>query len=144
MTRYTRGEQPILKTCLSAILLCLIATTAGAGELSDSVFFGNAKSEKAHRTSTGKTEVLATRVGTVDEKIPCRVSSNGFSLTLRKQPGQPCTIQIQEAYPPESPGVRYTYQVHANDKLAYIRDFPALMFGQTSYFVTLDDPESVK
>ena len=125
------------------------AAVASAGELSDTVCFGDKASEKAHAVvGVGTDEVMSARIGTVDERIPCWTSGpragDTVEVTLRKQPGKPFSIQVQEVYPPDAPDTRYTYSVYANDKLVYVRDNLALMFGVTSYFVHIDDPALVK
>lgn len=125
--------------------ICLLADMAHAGELSDSLHFKDTTDLKRHGfLGTGHREVLSARTGTVDEKIPCHASGEkageAFQVTLRKSPGLTFAVQIQEVYPPESPGVRYTYEVYANDTLIYIRDYPAVMFGPASYFIHVDDP----
>jgi len=122
---------------------------ASAGELSDAVYFGDKASQKAHNIQgAGQDEVMTARIGTVDERIGCWTSDSkaeaSFDVTLRKQPGKFFSVQVQEVYPPEAPDTRYTYNVYADDKLLYIRDNPALMFGATGYFVNIDDPTLVK
>ena len=131
------------------MLLAVLAGCASGGELSDSVSFGDAKGLTQHSFSgLGHAETLTGRIGTVDEKVPCLASGpksgDSFQLSLRKQPGQTCVVQIQEVYPPESEGIRYTYEICANGKRVYIRDYPGIMFSRVSYFVKLDDPASVK
>lgn len=130
------------------VALCLLAGVVNAGELSDCLACGDAKALKRHGfVGTGHRETLRARIGTVDEKLPCVTSGDeagdAFEVTLRKQRDRTCALQIREVYPPESPGVRYTYEVYANGKLVYVRDYRALMFGPVSYFINLDDPETV-
>ena len=138
-----------MKSRFPLILLLALAGSVCQGALFDSARFDDAKSLAGHDfAGYGKCEVLSARIGTVDERIPCVVGGpnpgDWMRVTLRKAPGHPCVIQIQEAYPPESPGVRCTYEVHANGRRVYIRDYPGLMFGRASYFIRLDDPEVVK
>ncbi len=134
---------------LVLILLCLLVSTAFAAGTTDYVSFGDVRVLAAHGFSgSAKAEVLKGRVGTVDEKIACLASGSksgdAFQVTLKKTPGKTCTVQIQEVYPPDSEGIRYTYQVYAGKKLVYLRDYAGTMFSRVSYFITLDDPASVK
>ena len=128
------------------LLIGLMAVgMAHAGGLTDSLSLGDRKALDGHDfAGTGQTEVLKAHIGTVNESIPCFASSpkSGamFRVTVKKAANQPCTVQITEAYPPDSPGIRYTYGVYADGKLIYVRDYPAIMFGPVSYFVRLDDP----
>ena len=136
-----------MKFCVivAMLALCAFACGAAAGELSDSLFLGNAEAEQQHNLQgTGSSEVISARVGTVNEVTPCRTSAttsgSSFQFSLRKQPGQSFTLQIQEVYPADSPGIRYTYQIDANDRTIYLRDNLGLMCGPVSYFVNVDDP----
>ena len=138
-----------LRSLLVVLLLCLICVKAHAVGLSDAVSFGDVKALAQHGfIGSAKAEVLKGRVGTVDEKMPCLASGpkagDAFGITMNKTPGKACTIQVQEVYPPDSEGVRYTYQVYANKKLIYIRDYPGVMFSRVSYFIKLDDPGTLK
>lgn len=127
------------------LVLCALTCRAIAGELSDSLVFGNADAEQQHGLQgVGFGEVIAARVGTINEVTPCRTSASpigsSFQFDLRKQPGQTFALQIQEVYPVDSPGTRYSYQVDANDRTVYLRDNTGLMCGSVSYFVNVDDP----
>jgi uncharacterized glyoxalase superfamily protein PhnB len=138
-----------IKWLFALIGALAFAASAMGGELSDAVYFGDKSSEKAHSLQgPGQDEVMSARIGTVDESITCWTSGpksgDAVEVTLRKQPGKPFSVQIQEVYPPEAPDTRYTYSVYANDKLVYMRDNPALMFGVTSYFINIDDPALIQ
>jgi len=134
-----------VKILLALLGLFTMISAASASGLSDSLYFGDAQSQKTHSVrGDGYNTVLTGRVGVVDEKMPCWTSGgksgSAVSFTLDKQPGKPFTLQVTEVYPPEAPGTRYTYSVYAGGKLVYIRDNPALMFARMSYFITVDDP----
>lgn len=130
-----------------AVVLCLLVGAVHAGELSDHLVCGDSKALKHGGFSgVGHTETLRAQVGAVDEKIPCLVSGDkagdSFEVKLSKQPDKVCALQITEVYPPDAPGVRYTYDVFADGKLVYIRDHPGLMFGRASYFIYLEGVHS--
>lgn len=133
------------RVILISVLLLICACPLAAGELSDSLIFGNTRAEAAHGLQGGLAGAVSALVGTVHESTTCRASTpafgSSFQFRLRKQPGQLFTLQIQEVYPPESPGVRYRYEVRIDGKLVYIRDYVGLMVGTVSYFINIDDPE---
>lgn len=130
---------------LFVAVLVLLACTSGAlaGELSDSLVFGDTREEAAHDVQGGYAETITALVGTVTESTPCRTASgpnSSLQLRLRKQPGQAFTLQIQEVYPPQSPGVRYYYNVEVDGTRVYAREYVGLMCGTVSYFVNVDNP----
>jgi hypothetical protein len=144
-----RGRNCFVQMWLILVFSLVLAGYASAGEISDHVSLGDGKGITRHSfTGLGRAETLTGRIGTVDEKMPCLASGpksgDSFQIALQKSPGKSCVVQIQEVYPPESEGVRYAYEVYANKKLVYIRDYPGIMFSRVSYFVKLDDPASVK
>ena len=132
---------------LVVVMVYLCASCTAAGELSDSLIFGDIVDESAHSVQGGSGEVVTALVGTISESTPCRISlsslNSAFQIDLVKQPGQTFTVQIQEVYPPDSPGVRYTYRIDASGRTIYSRDHVGLMCGTTSYFVNVDDPALV-
>lgn len=128
---------------LAVLILCACACQTLAGELSDSLNIGNSSAEAAHSVQGGSSETISALVGAVSESTDCRASSStlnsSFQLKLHKQPGQIFTLQIQEVYPPESPGVRYGYNVEVDGTLVYVRDYIGLMCGTVSYFIKVDN-----
>ncbi len=131
------------------VALFLVAGAAFGSGLTDRVMLGDVKSLTDHAyAGVGKAQVFTGRVGTVQEKMPCLASGSksgdAFQITLAKTAGKSCVVQIQEVYPPDSEGIRYTYEVQANKKLVYIRDYPGTMFSRVSYFIKLDSSDAVK